>query len=81
MAFALCRYAGLRCASEVSGLKWADVNWQKMRFTVHAPKTEHHADAGIRVVPIFAELAPTPCESKEPQSLGVAGLEPATSSL
>ena len=29
-----------------------------MRFAVYASKTEHEADAGIRVVPIFPELLP-----------------------
>ena len=58
LVFALCRYGGLRCASEVARLTWADVNWSKMRFTVNASKTEHHADGGIRVVPIFPELYP-----------------------
>jgi integrase len=58
LVFALCRYGGLRCASEVARLKWGDVNWEKMRFTVHASKTEHEADAGIRVVPVFPELYP-----------------------
>jgi hypothetical protein len=27
-------------------------------FTVHASKTEHHSDGGVRVVPIFEELHP-----------------------
>ena len=58
LAFALCRYGGLRCPSELVRLTWADVSWDRARFTVHASKTEHHADAGIRVVPIFAELQP-----------------------
>jgi integrase len=58
LAFALCRYAGLRCPSEVTRLTWADINWDKMRFTVHASKTEHHADGGVRQVPIFPELYP-----------------------
>lgn len=58
LAFALARYGGLRCPSEILGLKWGDVAWDRERFTVHAPKTEHHADAGIRVVPIFPELMP-----------------------
>ena len=57
LAFALIRYAGLRCPTEVLRLKWEDVSWDTARFTVHACKTEHHADAGIRVVPIFPELA------------------------
>jgi len=56
LVFALCRFGGLRCASEVVRLKWEDVNWERMRFTVHASKTEHHADGGVRVVPIFPEL-------------------------
>jgi len=60
LVFALARYGGLRCPSEISGLKWSDISWGPRggRFTVHAVKTEHYADAGIRVVPIFPELAP-----------------------
>jgi hypothetical protein len=37
---------------------WPGINWDKMRFTVHASKTEHHADGGVRQVPIFPELYP-----------------------
>jgi integrase len=58
LAFALCRYAGCRCPSELLALKWEHVNWEKMRFVVNSPKTEHHESAGIRVVPIFPELYP-----------------------
>jgi len=58
LVFALARYGGLRSPTEVQTLKWADVQWAQQRFTVHAAKTEHHADAGIRVVPIFDELYP-----------------------
>lgn len=58
LAFALARYGGLRCPSEIVRLRWEDVAWDRQRFTVHASKTERHADAGIRVVPIFPELAP-----------------------
>jgi integrase len=60
LVFALARYGGLRCPSEIAGLKWSDISWgpRGERFTVHAVKTEHYADAGIRVVPIFPELAP-----------------------
>ena len=58
LAFALIRYGGLRCASEVLRLTWADVSWDRERFTVHAAKTEHHSDGGIRVVPLFGELMP-----------------------
>ena len=31
MIFALCRYGGLRCPSEVLRLKWADVDWARPR--------------------------------------------------
>ncbi len=58
LIFALCRYGGLRCPSEVLRLTWADIDWEKMRFTVHASKTEHHAGGGIRQIPIFPELLP-----------------------
>ena len=58
MIIVLARYGGLRCPSEVLRLKWEDINWEQRRFTVHASKTEHHADGGIRQVPIFPELMP-----------------------
>ncbi len=58
LIFALCRFGGLRCPTEVLGLTWADIDWDKMRFTVRASKTEHHEDGGIRQVPIFPELHP-----------------------
>ena len=57
MIFALCRFGGLRCPSEVLGLKWEDVDWARERFAVHASKTEY-VDGGTRHVPIFTELAP-----------------------
>jgi len=58
LIFGLCRYGGLRCPTEVLRLRWGDVDWDRMRFTVHASKTEHHADGGVRQTPIFPELAP-----------------------
>jgi len=54
----LCRFAGLRCTSEVLGLRWADVDWANEWFTVHSPKTERHAGKATRRVPIFPDLAP-----------------------
>ena len=56
MIVALCRYGGVRCPSEVLGLTWADIDWEQRRFRVHATKTEHHADGGNRIVPLFPEL-------------------------
>ena len=44
--------------AKIVRLRWQDVDWERMRFTVHSPKTAHHADAGIRVVPIFPEIYP-----------------------
>ena len=49
---------GLRCPSEIFGLKWQDVDFEHKRFVVRASKTEHHADGGIRTVPMFPELSP-----------------------
>lgn len=58
LIFGLVRFGGLRCPSEVLELKWQDVDFDKQRFVVHASKTEHHADGGIRTVPMFPELKP-----------------------
>lgn len=58
LIFGLTRWGGLRCPSEVLALKWQDIDFEHNRFTVHASKTKHHADAGIRTVPMFPELKP-----------------------
>lgn len=55
---ALSRYAGLRCPSEVVGLRWGDVNWERGRLTVRSPKTAGHEGHAARVVPIAPELRP-----------------------
>ena len=56
LIFGLARWGGLRCPSEVLRLKWGDVNFEHDRFIIHASKTEHHADGGVRTVPMFPEL-------------------------
>ena len=53
---ALGRFGALRVPSEIREMKWDDINWAENCFRVHAPKTEHHADAGDRIVPLFPEL-------------------------
>ncbi|MGI6125317.1 MAG: tyrosine-type recombinase/integrase [Acetivibrionales bacterium] len=58
LIFALARFGGLRCPSEVLRLQWQDVDFEREQFTVHASKTEHHANGGIRTVPMFPELRP-----------------------
>ncbi len=57
LLIALARWGGLRIPSEALALTWGDVDFDRGRFTVRASKTEHHADGGIRVVPMFPELA------------------------
>ena len=58
LIFALCRYGGLRCPSEVLGLRWGDIDWERSRFTIRSPKTEHHDGKDRRTLPIFPELLP-----------------------
>lgn len=52
MIFALTRYAGMRCPSEVTALKWNDVLWDRSRLRIDSSKT------GLRSCPIFPELKP-----------------------
>lgn len=58
LIFALARYGGLRCPSEILRLTWDDVDWERERITINASKTEHHRDGGVRQIPIFPELRP-----------------------
>jgi len=55
---ALSRYGALRTPSETLALRWADIDWARLRMTVRSSKTEEHEDGGVRVVPIFPELLP-----------------------
>ncbi len=55
MLFALCRFGGLRCPSEVLGLRWSDIQWERGRVKVRSPKTAKQGKAE-RVVPLFPEL-------------------------
>jgi integrase len=72
LIFALCRYGGLRCPSEVLLLKWADIDWEGRRMVVRSPKTEHHQGKDMRIVPIYPELLPHLQEGFE---LATAGTE------
>jgi integrase len=56
MIFALCRYGGLRCPSEIMELKWSDVDWDRDRILVTSPKTERYPDGATRMIPLFPEL-------------------------
>ena len=57
LMISLARWGGLRIPSEALALTWADVDFDRQRFTVRSSKTEHHEDGGIRLVPMFPELA------------------------
>ena len=58
LIFALARYGGLRCPSEVLSLQWQDINWEQSRMLIRSPKTERHAGGESRLAPIFPELRP-----------------------
>ncbi len=52
LIFALPRFAGFRCPSEVTGLRWSDIQWDENRIRIDSSKT------GLRFCPIFPELRP-----------------------
>ena len=68
LLFALARFGGLRCPSELGPLTWADVHppdpaaadargragW----IRVTSPKTAHHPGGAERAIPLFPELRP-----------------------
>ncbi len=56
LIFALARFGGLRCPSEILLLKWSDIDWTAGRIRVRSPKTEHHQGKDIRMIPLFPEL-------------------------
>lgn len=57
LIFALCRFGGLRCPSEVLRLRWEDIDFARKRFLVHSSKTEHHEGHAHRQLPLFPEIA------------------------
>lgn len=57
LLLALGRWGGLRVPSEALALTWHDVDFAGLRLVVRASKTAHHADGGIRIMPLFPELA------------------------
>ena len=52
LIFALARYCGLRCPTEIQGLKWSDVHWDSNRLRIDSKKT------GLRFCPIFQQVLP-----------------------
>ena len=56
LLFQFCRSIPLRIPSEIVGLKWNDIDWEKNKILIRSPKTEHHETGDSRMVPLFAEL-------------------------
>ena len=52
----LARFAGLRTPSEIADLRWSDFDSASRTLRIRSPKTAHHADGGIRKVPVFPIL-------------------------
>lgn len=75
--FALARWGGLRCPSELRDLKWTDILWDRGRFIVTSPKTEHQGKP-TRTVPIFPELLPILFEASEAAPEGSVYVVPRT---
>jgi integrase len=65
LIFALCRFGGLRCPSELMLLRWGDIDWENGRVRIHSPKTEHHDGGESRIIPLFEELRPLLLEALE----------------
>ena len=58
LIFALARYGGLRCPSELVTLKWDDIDWKKGQFIAFDMKRKRHDGRETRDVPLFPELRP-----------------------
>jgi integrase len=56
LIFALCRFGGLRCPSEIVLLRWEDIDWEGQKMLIHAPKTERYEGKETRNIPLFHEL-------------------------
>ena len=53
----VCRFAGLRCPSEVRELRWRDIDFERGAMTVRSPKTESYAGHAVRLVPMDPTVA------------------------
>lgn len=53
--FALARFGGLRCPSELLALRWSDIVWDRGRVKVRSSQTARYGK-GERIVPLFPEL-------------------------
>ena len=60
LIFALARFGGLRCPSEILELKWSDIDWAEEEMIVRSEKTEHHTGQGATDRPDLRRSAPDP---------------------
>lgn len=51
-----CYVAGIRCPSELCGMRWSEIDWDGKTFLIHSPKTEHIEGKDERRFPLFPEL-------------------------
>jgi integrase len=73
---ALARIGGLRVPSEVVGLRWGDVDWDKGWLFVFSPKLARYPDKAQRRVPLFPELREELAATFEAASEGAEFLLP-----
>jgi integrase len=56
LIIALARFGGLRIPSEINKIRLEDIDLERGRLTVHAPKTKRHRGKEKRVIPLFPEI-------------------------
>ena len=66
----LARYGGLRIPSELVGLTWDDIDWDRGVMRISVPKKEHLPVQETREVPIFPEIRPYLLQAAEDASEG-----------
>jgi integrase len=54
--FAMARYGGVRVPSELLGLTWQDIDFDKGTIRIRSPKTEAYEGGAERLLPMFPEL-------------------------
>ena len=67
LIIALCRFAGLRCPSEVLGLRWSDVDFVGNLLSISCTKTKKQGKSK-RTMPILPELRPYLEDAFDPES-------------
>jgi integrase len=70
LIIASARYGGIRIPSELEPLRLADIDFERGRLRITAPKTARHVGKGERWIPLFPELRPHVEEAFETASEG-----------